>query len=337
MAHHALTASLRLVHAPLSNQDADILRNIRTKGAKSLKSRLGEAPIYMIAQREEIFFSDRKFDQEEGVFSFSLVMGDKRLSGRVDVAFLSARYGDPNCASLGFRDGATTIYVLDIDERGKKTAVWAASPDALLYQHWRKEPGIKLDGDVRAFATYRLLYIGMSEDGAYNRLIKAPHHARLGILSNEYQIRAEARLTDEVYFFLFEIDPLQIRSWGPDDEISEDFFERMASGDSGLPQANLICDVEKAFIRMLDTKYNNVKYSNYPHVAGGISSLGIDSYAYVIAEDITFEVQGQRVDGGYAEGLPSSNYADFILVSGDDVALIDVSENKEFDFGVDAT
>lgn len=327
-----LTASLRLVHAPLSNQQADILKKVKTAGAKRLKQRLGEAPIYMIAQRQEIFLENASFDDDTGVASFELVLGDKRLPGRVNVASLSERYGNPDAPSMRFAQRDNAIFVMDVDEKGESKIVWGGGPDLLLMEAWRKDHDVFFDGNVREFATYRLLYIGMSDNGAYQRLINSPHHARLAILTNEWQIRAEARVSDELYFFLFEIEPLQIQMWGPEDEITDEQVQRLFAPDMGLPQTNLVCDVEKAFIRMLDTKYNDVKYTNYPRVEGGVFDLGFDSYAYVIAEDITFEVQGQRVDGGYQYGLPSSNEADIVMVRGDDVSLIDVSEELKLNY-----
>ncbi len=327
-----LTASLRLVHAPLSNQQADLLRKVKTAGAKRLKQRLGEAPIYMIAQRQEIFLENASFDDEAGVASFELVLGDKRLPGRVNVASLSERYGNPDAPSMRFAQRDNAIFVMDVNDKGESKIVWGGGPDLLLMEAWRRDPDVFFDGNVREFATYRLLYIGMSDNGAYQRLINSPHHARLAILTNEWQIRAEARVSDELYFFLFEIEPLQIQMWGPEDEITDEQVQRLFAPDMGLPEANLVCDVEKAFIRMLDTKYNEVKYISYPRVEGGVFDLGFDSYAYVIAEDITFEVQGQRVDGGYQYGLPSSNEADIVMVRGDDVSLIDVSEELKLNY-----
>lgn len=326
-----LTASLRLVHPPISNQQADILKKTKTDGAKQLKDRLA-APIYMIAQRQEIFLENVAFDEDSGIVNFELVLADKRLPGSVNAAGLSDLLGDPDVASMGVHVDDNAIFVLDIDENGKGKAVWGAGPDALLMYGWRNDPYVTLNGNIREFATYRLLYIGMSDNGAYQRLINSPHHARLSILTNEWQIRAEARVSDELYFFLFDIDPLLIQMWGPEDEITDQEMERLLSHNSGLPQDNLVCDVEKAFIRMLDTKYNDVKYQNYPRVEGGVFDLGFDSYAYAIAEDIRFEVQGQFVDGGYHFAMPASNDADIILVKGDEVSLIDVSKELKVDF-----
>lgn len=328
----ALSASLRLVAPPLSNQEAD---RFRTAGpeANDARAQLGRATIYMIGQRQEIFFRDLKWDAEASHLLFTLVLGEVRVRGRMDVNGLSERRGRADCDPMGVSADEKYIHILDVDEHGEKTVVWGASPDAVLYYAWRQDPDIALERDARELASYRLLYIGMSDDGAYQRLINAPHHARLDILTNEFQIRSEARVSDETFFFMFEIEPLHLQSWGADDDITEEQIERMTSQDAGLPQKKLTSDVEKAFISMLKTPYNKRLYKNYPKVAGGLSGLGLDSYAYAIAEDISFDVDGQRVDGGYAPGLPNSNRADFILVSGDEVQLIDISEKAEIEYG----
>jgi hypothetical protein len=326
-----LSASLRLVVPPLSNQEAD---RFRTAGpeADDARRQLGRATIYMIGQREEIFFKDLRWDEKLGHLRFTLVLGDKRVRGCMDVIGLSERFGHPDRANLGLSVGDKYIHILDVDENDEKIFVWGASPDAVLYHVWRQDPDIALERDARDLASYRLLYIGMSDDGAYQRLINAPHHARLDILTNELQIRAEARVSDETFFFMFELDPLHIQTWGQDDEITDEQIARILSPDAGLPSAKLTSDVEKAFISMLKTPYNKRRYKNYPKVAGGISDIGFDSYAYAIAEDLTFDVVGQRVDGGFAPGLPNSNDADFILVKGDEVQLIDISEEVEVDY-----
>jgi len=286
----------------------------------------------MIGQRQEIFFEDVRWEEESGFLHFTLALGKERVPAHIFAAGLSDRFGKSDANSMGVSATRKYIHILDVDDADEKSVVWGASPDALLFHAWRRDPDIWIGGNPRELASYRLLYIGMSDDGAYQRLINAPHHARLAILTNEFQIRAEARVSDETFFFLFEIDPLQMQSWGPDDDITDEDIERMMEPDLGLPPANLISDVEKAFIAMLETPYNKRRYKNYPKVAGGLASVGLDSYAYAIAEDITFDVMGQRVDGGYAVGLPTSNSADFILVRGGEVQLIDVSNGVEVDY-----
>jgi hypothetical protein len=329
----ALTASLRLVVPPISNQEADRIKREKSPRGDEMREALKSATIYMIAQRQEIFFDETEEMKDSGVVRFALVLGERRLRGAINPAGIAGELGDPSAPDIRIDADRKYLKVFDVNADGEERLIWAVSPDAFLFQAWRGFPHQVLAGDARELATYRLLYIGMSEDGAYKRLIHAPHHARLDILTNELQVRAEARVSDEIFFFMFAIDPLQIRSWGPDDEVTDEHIEQLLSGDGGLPPAKLISDVEKAFISMLATPYNRRRYHNYPNIADGIADLGFTRYAYAIAEDISFDVQGQRVDGGYSqEGLPASNSADFILVQGDEVSLIDISEALEVDF-----
>jgi hypothetical protein len=329
----ALTAALRLVAPPLSNQEADRLRHQKGVYGELARARLGEAKIYMIGQRAEIFFDEFRFNEESGRLDLVLVLGERRVLASINALSLSNMFGRSYISGMGISASSKYIHVLDVGADDTPNPVWGVSPDALLFHIWRRDPDVWIKGDGRSLASYRLLYIGMSEDGAYQRLINAPHHARLDILTNELQVRAEARVSDEIFFFLFEIDPLQMHSWGPEDELTDEHVAWMLDPELGLPPANLISDVEKAFISMLETPYNKRRYKNYPKVAGGIADKGFDSYAYAIAEDLSFDVHGQRVDGGYAPGLPSSNSADFILVSGKEVQLIDISEAIEVDYG----
>ena len=48
----------------------------------------------------------------------------------------------------------------------------------------------------------------------------------------------------------------------------------------------VIADAEKAFVKLMDTKYNEVKYEQYPFSKDGLYTTDLDRYVYSINEEI---------------------------------------------------
>jgi hypothetical protein len=123
-------------------------------------------------------------------------------------------------------------------------------------------------------------------------------------------------VTDETYLFFFAVSPLLFRVIETDEEFKKMF------GRTQFEHTRNIADAEKAFIKVLQAKYNDVRYRNYPKSTDGLYGLGLTTYAYVISEDIQFQTQTTTITGGYAPGLPCSNDADAIEIEGDSVSLV---------------
>ena len=83
----------------------------------------------------------------------------------------------------------------------------------------------------------------------------------------------------------------------------------------------IIADAEKAFVHILESKYNTIKFSEYPKGIDGLYKSGLKRYGYVIGEDISFVTDSQEIVGGYCSDEKISETADLILIEGDNVAL----------------
>lgn len=154
---------------------------------------------------------------------------------------------------------------------------------------------------------YDLLYVGIAKKGdSYSRLIAKGHHARQEILSNEPQRYPGARVTDEIFLFLFRPEPLFITTFGPDSDIDLDF---------GYDHKKIIADAEKAFVSLLQPNYNTVRFKQYPKGSDGLYDSKLDRYGYSIGEAITFNTPHGQIKGGRNGDLGGlSNKADFISV-----------------------
>jgi hypothetical protein len=112
--------------------------------------------------------------------------------------------------------------------------------------------------------------------------------------------------------FLFDIDSTNINIAYDEGELDDLLFQS--------DENTIVADAEKAFIKLMDTKYNHVKYTNYPKGVDGLSDSGLKRYAYTINEDITFRTNALEFNGAY--GITAKK--DVILVEGDDVNVISI-------------
>jgi hypothetical protein len=189
--------------------------------------------------------------------------------------------------------------------------------ERLLLERARNHPAIEGLERLRDFSTYDLLYVGIAKAGdSFARLIGRGHKARMDILSNEPQRYPGARVTDEIYLFLFEVDPLVITTY----ELSHDFSDF----DFGprVDVKRVVADAEKAFVSLLKPEYNIVKFHSYPRGADGLYGSDLERYGYVIGETLAFNTAHGRIKGCHEPYGGVSNAADCILVEGDNVSLL---------------
>ena len=267
----------------------------------------------MLAQRQEVLFRDYGINAQSYRFEFSLSLGDMTRTG------LSIRLDDiVKCSDkeVEFEIGPQIfrIWAFKNGEKEKEPLYWATT-DKLLYDLWRKRFFVSGALDLRDFSKYHLYYVGISKkQDSFSRLFKNGHKNRSQILSNETQVTPTARLTDEIYIFFFDVEDLGISQFGDGDEID-------------LPKATpkewLIADAEKAFVKILDSKYNVEKYENYPVGGDGLYGRGFDRYGYIIDEDIEFVTTRRSFRGVHDYFINSSAHPDFIFTEGDTVTVID--------------
>lgn len=269
----------------------------------------------MLAQRHEVLFENYGVNASNRTFYFDLVCGSleaRNLTIKTDELIADFE------GEVEIEIGPQFIRIWDITDKKDEPIYWATT-DKLLYDFWRKTISIPKLKNIHAFTTFDLCYVGISkENDSFSRLFGSGHKNRLKVLSNETQYTPNARLTDEIYIFLFDIEDLGVKQLSIDDlDIPEP-----------LNKKQLVADAEKAFIKILDCKYNEVKYKNYPAGDDGLSDVGLTRYGYFIDEDITFIAPKGKIRGVHDIFQVKERYPDLIFVEGDSVEVV-TSENFE--------
>lgn len=279
----------------------------------------------MIGQRREIFFEN--FRPSEEALEFDLICGEKAIRG---VRLPLDQFLISKGKNLGLRLGPKIIHVFGVEPNtfeGPHDCNWDElvhwfTPDRLLFFHSRNL--VKTDGltDFRQFTEFELYYVGISKKGdSFSRLFKTAHEKRSRILGNEKQIKPTARLSDELVIFLFAVEDLQ--------------FLTMTAADDDIPvfapaldTVKLTADAEKAFVRILRSKYNAQTYPSYPVSTDGLWSEKFNSYAFFINEALTFktpstEIRGSRLYDSFFRDVP-----DFIVIENGEVNLVKAARGK---------
>jgi hypothetical protein len=304
---------LETVYPPISNQEAVWLQDI-----PEVEELLRRSDFYMIAARAEAKFLDLSVNQETHEISFTFAVGDRftdfvTLNAR-DLPGVAAHKEDGYWLEAG--EKCIRLWSGPIASEGSRVLEWFTT-EKLIWDRSRNRPGIAGFESYRKAAVYDLLYVGIATVGdSFDRLIKKGHKARMEILANEPQRFPGARVTDEVYLFMFDVQPTIITSFELDHEFSEeDFWPE-------VDRKRIVADAEKAFVSLLIPEYNVLKYANYPRGADGLYGSDYVRYAYFINEDITLNTAHGRIKGARMFQSPTSiNRADFIFIEGDAVKL----------------
>ncbi|MBW2737943.1 MAG: hypothetical protein JRE64_03645 [Deltaproteobacteria bacterium] len=309
---------LKLVYPPISNQEAEWLKDI-----PEVRAKLKYSNIYMIGQRAESKFEIPQQAIEEinetGVLPFKYCAGTTSSDAIVDFNKL-----------LKYHDVDPGRYEIKLEIGNKLIRIWKCHPETrepinvidwfttekLLFDKWRGHPSIGGLTNYRDFTKYYLHYVGISKkEDSLTRLVVKPHDKRIRILSNESPECHGSRVTDETVLFFFRVEPLRVTTIHTDEEINE-----LING-IVFDNQRIIADSEKAFVHILESKYNTIRFSEYPKGKDGLYGTCLKRYGYVIGEDISFVTDSQDIVGGYTSDEKITECADLILIEGDQVAL----------------
>ncbi|WP_167631694.1 hypothetical protein [Mariprofundus ferrooxydans] len=295
---------VKLIYPPISNQFAEWLSEV-----PEVREYVKKSKLYMLAQRHEVLFENYGINTSDRIFYFDLVCGSveaRNLAIQTDELI-----GDFE-GEVEIELGERHIRIWDAVEKNSEPIYWATT-DKLIYDCWRKRISIQNLTNIQEFTTFDLYYVGISkENDSFSRLFDSGHKNRLKILTNETQYTPTARLTDEIYIFLFDIEDLGVKQLSVDDLDIPD----------PLDKKKLVADAEKAFINILDCKYNEVKYENYPAGADGLSDAGLTRYGYFIDEDITFIAPKGKIRGVHDIFQQNNRQPDLIFIEGDSVEVV---------------
>ncbi|MEL7781665.1 hypothetical protein AAG607_01380 [Citromicrobium bathyomarinum] len=304
---------LETVYPPISNQEAIWLQN-----DPEVEALLRQSDFYMIGGRAEAKYLNLVIDPATYVATFDFAVGDSfRDPVEIHIRNLPAVQGS-EAEAFWVEGGEKIIRVWDgpIGEPGSNVLEWFTT-EKLIWERSRGRAGIDRFDRHREAATYDLLYVGIAKVGdSFDRLISNGHKARMEILGNEPQRYPGARVTDEIYLFLLNVQPLIMTTFEPEHDFENEDFS------GTYDQKRIVADAEKAFVSLLKPEYNVVKFASYPKGADGVYGSDFVRYGYVIGESISFATAHGRIRGSRdaATGF-ITNDADSIFVEGDTVKL----------------
>ncbi len=309
---------LRLVYPPISNQEAEWL-----KDDPEVQECIKTSNLYMICQREEAQYRFDEKAQEHfadtRILNLQLETSQVSLNGSIDVdKLLTYRGIDLDTHDVEIELGPKMIrFWAHNHQSGEKSIIDWFLCDKLLWDISRKHPAISGFDGYKNMSRYFLHYVGISkQDDSLTRLVIKPHDKRLRILSNEASYKKIARLTDEIFLLFFTVSPLRITEIVNPDDIDE------MVGEDGIALIPIICDAERAFTKVLKSQYNKIQYKAYPKMDGGLYDQGLKRYLYVVAEDIRLDTATDFIRGGYVSEYDWPNDQDIIFIEKGTVTLI---------------
>lgn len=303
-----LIGSLKLVYPPISNQEAEWLKN-----DPDVQDEIKMSNLYMICQREETFF---EYDEQQiisqpqyPVFKLKTKFLEDTFTINIGLLVEDILKKD---STLDIMWEAGPKIIRFFNQKNKEVIDWFTT-EKILYDRSINHPYILGLDNYKSFMNYRLHYIGISkEDDSLTRLIIKPHDKRLRILSNEKQLTDNSRLTDELILFFFYIEDTLIRMY--DKNNAEEFLTG-----PDYNKIQLICDAEKAFVKILKSEYNTIQFKDYPSGRDGLADLKYDRYGYMIGEDITLSTDSETIRG--SRNI-HSNEIDSIFIESENVTLV---------------
>lgn len=304
---------LETVYPPISNQEAVWLQH-----DAEVETLLRQSDFYMIGGRAEAKYLNLVVDPESQVVTFDFAIGDN-FSDPVEIhvrELPAVKSSDASSIWIEAGEKLVRVWSGPIGEPSSNVLEWFTT-EKLIWDKSRGRAGIKRFDRHREAATYDLLYVGIAKVGdSFDRLISNGHKARMEILGNEPQRYPGARVTDEIYLFLFNVQPVIITTFEPEHDFENEDFG------GAHDQKRIVADAEKAFVNLLKPAYNVVKFANYPKSADGLYGSDFARYGYVLCEPFSFNTAHGRIRGSRdaATGFITNN-ADSIFVEGNTVKL----------------
>jgi len=322
MTRKSLLNQLELAYAPLTAYEFAMLKDDHL-----IEKALEKASLYIIGQRPVITFENVIPDQAEYQLNFEIHQkGNSEIlkcklpliqtvvgSTEEDTISVAFNYLDKSILQNSFPfnniHGFSLVQQIG-DER--KFLIWF-SPEKFLQNWWKDNIECEIEGDIRAFTQYKILYVGKAtKQSIFKRL--TGHSTFQDILSLETPVTEKQLPANEIVILPFEFqDNLQTQSFGHKSDI-----DSMAAALRGVgypEQKKVFLDAEKALIKAMKPNYNKELFNGYPVSKDGLYNDKYDAISYTFTDPITLVYTEGQIKGGLTP------------IGGDAILIL---HNKEF-------
>lgn len=293
MEQKALMNQLKLSHFPISNKEFTILRK-----RKLIQEKLKLSNIYIIAQRPLLRFDNLKFSNEILEFDIKQANNSKKLSCIVPIP--QKYYNSPlSNIGVGSFDNETIIdsqpyhniheIIFYFKTSKNQTISNRMTPEKFLYNCWTNRDFRGVEGDIQEFTKYKVHYVGKATEQEICKRLTG--HTKLqDILSLERPLSFGELPTHEIAILLFHIqEHIEIKA----------IYSKSSSKSSTPDYKTRALDIEKALIKAMSPKYNEVLFKNYPNTKDILNKYKYSSIYYHFADSITLEYPNGKIEGCY--------------------------------------
>lgn len=295
----------------------------------------------MISQRPKLVFDNVFIDKDENIhFEIKQETTDYRIYGILPIrqrAFLTNLdediYVELGSYNKDYQFDKPPFSNLDgfrFFDKDKIFIAWL-TPERLIYEYSQNVIEVTgLDGWGELFK-YKILYIGKATDeDIWKRL--TGHETLQEILSKEFPLKYGSLPTHEITLLLFKINAFEnfevlgnFQDMQNIDKIlNEKEFESLFVLKAPPEEKNIFLDAEKAFIKLLNPEYNEVKFKSYPKSKDGLYKEKFDFFSYKIRDNIILICKGTEIFGSIDD-----NESDTIqIIDNKEVKIIKPSRRK---------
>lgn len=304
-----LNCQFKLALSPTSVDDFSYLAN------DSLLPRLlNESSFYFLCKRPCLLFKQLEIEDFNIVGQIYQTVTEKIIDFKLPLFQENIIPGDKRNIKLGFshnkgfnskKTSKESLILKDFDnielitisesEVTENSFIKYITPDIILERKWNEMWTCELNGELNSQNTFDILYIGESvKQPIWKRLNS---HSKLQkILSRENPIYPGMKISSEIVILLFEIkstDDVRMLS----EMKKEDVIKYITQNDNPS-QKSIFYDVEKAFIKAFNPRYNIQKYDNYPKSTNGLYKEKYQTITYCIDDPITLVYNGELFECG---------------------------------------
>lgn len=298
-------STLKLSYSPISNREFYYL-----KQEDKVKKLLESSSLYVIAQRQELFFEITAFDSSTNTLSFNIIKNDcdNVLRGVINlqqnqiipynIENFEIRFETvEDEGEIPFELPITNIKSMRLfsDDAENKFLIWL-TPDKLLYHYFNGHIETEIEGDLEEFISFNVHYIGESTD--QNILKRLTGHEKLqDVLTIERSLSKKSFISDEVILLLFHIEEANNLIIGSD---FSNFMQLLYPNQFPTTRT-IVLDAEKALIKALQPskKYNKIQYKSYPKSANGLYKNNYDLITYFIKEKLNLKYDNRTIKGDF--------------------------------------